>query len=297
MPATEQDKISLPIHNWDALQELEEAQEFFSNDANGEVVRLLDENYRSPDTVGLNVGSSSGIADLANREALRLLEQERDHLSYFTGVCGAAGITSGAILNPAGFLLLALIYNPLSRVAKLGRTIKVMRLLLEEFKGVGIQIFPCLKVPGHELIDLFVIFPERVYLLISIRSKSKEEAKVVYSEGNETLYVKHKGRRLRKWQPCPLVELSDYHTWLSKNRRQFGISADAIRKYSVIKTLILFPPMQIERHNEHLYTKMGDMTALAIPRKGTIFVIQEAEILEFVKGCLTQAESKAKKKQ
>ena len=242
MPATAQDNVKLPIHNWDAL---------------------------------------------------RQLKREMDYLTNVSSVCGAAGIASGALLNPAGFLLLTLIYKPLIRVTKLVRIIKVMELLLEEFEGIGIQIYPCLEVPEHEPLDLFVIIPERAYLLISIRSKSKNEAKAVYNEANETLYVKHKSRGLRKWLPCPLVELGDYHAWLSKNRRQFGISANAIRKYSVIKTLILWKPMQIDQHREPLYTKMGEMTPLAISRKGTILVIHEDEVLDFVKACLTQVEVKA----
>lgn len=244
MPATEEDNITLPLHNWEALHQL---------------------------------------------------ELEKDYFSNVSGGMGVVGVASGTLLNPAGFLLLALAYRPFIRVTKLVRITKVMRLLLEEFEGQGIQIFPCLQVPSHEPLDLFVIVPQKAYLLISIRSKSNSEAKVVYNEANETLYIKHKGRSIRKWLPCPLVELSDYHAWLGKNRRQFGISANAIRKYPVIKTLVLWKPMQIKHHREHLYSQVGEMTALTLSRKGTALVIEENEILDFVKSCLVQAEARATK--
>ena len=243
MQATEQNKITLPLHNWEALHQLEREKNYFSN---------------------------------ATAES-------------------AAGIASSPSLGSPEFLVLTLAYKPLNRVTKLVRIIKVMRLLLEEFSSQGIQIFPCLEVPDHEPIDLFVILPEKAYLLISIRSKSTKEAKVIYNEANETLYTKHKSKGLRKWLPCPLVELSDYHAWLGKNRRLFGISANAIRRYSVIKALVLWKPMQIDRHREHLYSKVGEMTALTLSRKGTALLIEEDEILDFVKACLVEAKEKATK--
>lgn len=227
---------------------------------------------------------------LCNWEALQQIEQEREWLSKVAAGIGAVGIAIGTIASP-GFLLMAAAYRPLIQVTKLSRIAEVMRILLEAF-GDQIQVYPCIEVPGAEPLDLLVIAPEKAYLLISIRSKSKkEESKVVYNEANETLYTKHKRRGLRKWLPCPLVELSDYHAWLNKNRREFDISANAIRRYSVIKALVLWKPMEIDRHGEHLYSKMGEATTLSLSRKGTALVIEQNEVLNFVKGCLTQPRS------
>lgn len=229
-----------------------------------------------------------------NWKALEQLEWEKDYLFSGSVKFWAAVFAAGVFFPPA-WVVMGWIYKPLIRVTKLARIIQVMRPLLEELEGQGIQIFPCLEVPDHEPLDLFVILPEKAYLLISIRSKSKSEAKVVYNEANETLYTKHKSKGLRKWLPCPLVELSDYHAWLGKNRRLFGISANAIRRYPVIKTLVLWKPMQIEHHREHLYSQVGEMTTLTLSRKGTALVIEEDEVLDFVKACLVEAKEKATK--
>lgn len=231
-----------------------------------------------------------------NWEALHQIEKERDWISSISGGLSVAGFATGALLNTAGFLLLALAYRPMIRWTKLARIAKIMHLLLEEFEGQRIQIFPCLRVPDHEPLDLFVILPEKAYFIISIRSKSKEEAKVVFKEDNETLYIKHKRKGLRKWLPCPLVELSEYHSWLNKNRKTFGISANAIRKYPVIKTLVLWHPMEIEQHREHLYSKdMEGVNALRLSRKGTALVIKEDEVIDFIKACLAESEAKLAK--
>lgn len=229
---------------------------------------------------------------LHNWEALQQLERERERLSQLAAGIGIAGTAAGAIASP-GFLLLAAAYRPLIRVTKISRIIEVMRSLLEAF-GDQLQIYPCIEVSGAEPIDLLIIAPEKAYLLISIRSKSKkEDSKVIYNEANETLYTKHKRRGLRKWLPCPLVELSDYHAWLNKNRKEFNISANAIRRYPVVKTLVLWKPMEIDRHGEHLYSNMGETTTLSLSRKGTALVIEQDEVLNFVKGCLTRSQSEA----
>lgn len=229
---------------------------------------------------------------LYNWEALRQLEREREWLSQVAAGLGAVGFVSGVIASP-GFLLLAAAYRPLIRATKISRIIEVMRTLLKAF-GDQLQIYPCIDVPGAEPLDLLIIAPEKAYILISIRSKSKkEDSKVIYNEANETLYTKHKRRGLRKWLPCPLVELSDYHAWLNKNRREFDISANAIRRYPVVKTLVLWKPMEIDRHGEHLYSNMGETTTLSLSRKGTALVIEQDEVLNFVKGCITRSPSEA----
>lgn len=234
MQATEQDNVTLPLHGWEALHQLEREKEYLSN-------------------------VSAGF--------------------------GAAGIASGALLGSPGFILLALAYKPLIRVTKLVRIIKVMRLLLEQFEGQRIQIFPCLEVPEHEPLDLYIRFPNS-QLLVSIRSMKDSE--VVYNERTEHLYSKRKKGGLRKWLPCPLVELSDYQAWLYKNRQQFGLSSKQVQKVPLAKVLLLWNSTMIHSHREHLYTSVGNLQLLALKRKGTTFVIKENDIVNFVKSYLDQ---------
>jgi hypothetical protein len=230
---------------------------------------------------------------LHNWEALHQLEKEQEILVVEGTVTSAVAAGAGVFGNPIGFLIFALAYKPLIRLGKLARIIKVMRVLLEEFQDMGILVFPCLQVPEHEPLDLFVIFPEQIYLLISIRSKG--ECKIVFNEGREMLYTKHERKGLRRWLPCPLVELSDYHSWLGKNRRTFGISANAIRKYSVIKLMVVWKPTQLERHREHLYHNQASMPVLSLSRKGTALVIEEEEVLSFVRATLAHNQAKVSK--
>jgi hypothetical protein len=91
------------------------------------------------------------------------------------------------------------------------------------------------------------------------------------------------------------VELSGYHSWLGKNRRTFGISANAIRKYPVIKALILWKPTRLERHREHLYNQVAEMPILALSRKGTALVIEEEDVLSFVRASLAHNQAKVAK--
>jgi len=230
---------------------------------------------------------------LHNWEALHQLEKEQDSLVLQGTVSTAVAAGAGVFGNPVGFFIFALAYRPLIRLGKLARILKVMRVLLEEFQDDGILVFPCLQVPEHEPLDLFVIFPKKVHLLISLRSKG--DCKIVFNEENETLYTKYKGKRIKKWLPCPLVELSDYQFWLGKNRRTFGITADGIRKYPVIKLMVLWKPTRLEHHREHLYNQMADMSVLALSRKGTALVIDEEDVLSFVRATLAHNQAKVAK--
>jgi hypothetical protein len=116
--------------------------------------------------------------------------------------------------------------------------------------------------------------------------------KIVFNEENETLYTKYKNKRMKKWLPCPLVELSDYQFWLGKNRRTFGITVDGIRKYPVIKLMVLWKPTRLEHHREHLYNQMAEMPVLALSRKGTALVIDEEDVLSFVRATLAHNQAK-----
>jgi hypothetical protein len=77
------------------------------------------------------------------------------------------------------------------------------------------------------------------------------DAEITFKEANETLYVRRKDKGAKKWQPDPLLELSDYQTWLRNNRQQFGISSKEVRK-PLVKVLVLSGGTKIKQHQEHL---------------------------------------------
>ncbi|MGB3205672.1 MAG: hypothetical protein WBB28_11845 [Crinalium sp.] len=227
---------------------------------------------------------------LHNWEAIKRLEWEKDCLSRGSATFWFAVFATGVFFSPL-WVLMGLVYKPMIRVTKLARIVKVMRPLLEEFEEQGIQIFPCLKVPEHEPLDFYIRFPE-AQLLVSIRSM--KDAEVVYNEKTEHLYSRKNKKKggLRKWLPCPLVELSDYQAWLYKNRQLFGLTSKQVQKFPLAKVLVLWNTTTIQEHRKELYTSIGSLELLALKRKGTAFVIQEDNIVHFVKAYLEQYKQK-----
>ncbi|MBD2598297.1 hypothetical protein H6G74_28810 [Nostoc spongiaeforme FACHB-130] len=223
-----------------------------------------------------------------NEAALEMLREAKDYESTVALAASGAALATGGVVHPLGWLLFGLAYKPLIRIEKLTRLEKLTALLLDEFKSEGIQVFPVLQIEDKNPIDLFIKFPRKTHLFISIRSKGDSE--IVYNEKRELLQVKRKNKGgLRTWEPCPLVELADYKSWLDKNRNLFGMSSREAQKTPTAKVLVLWPPSKTaDDHNSHLYSEVGSMRILALRRKGTAFVIQQEETTEFIKAWLAQ---------
>lgn len=224
-----------------------------------------------------------------NEAALEGLREAKNVDSTVALAASGSAIATGTI-SPAGWLLFGLAYKPSVRVEKIARLEKLTTILLEEFKSKGIQVFPVLQVEDKNPIDLFIRFPRTTHLFISIRSQGNRE--IVYNEAREVLQVKRKDKNaLKIWKPCPLVELADYERWLNKNRDLFGMSSREAQKTPTAKVLVLWSPTKaIEHHREHLYSEVGNMKILAFRRKGTAFVIQKEEVIEFIKTWLAKYE-------
>jgi hypothetical protein len=225
-----------------------------------------------------------------NEAALERIREGKDYESTVALVASGAALASGGMVHPLGWVLFALAYKPLVRVEKLARLEKLTTLLLQEFKSQGIQVFPVLKVEDNHPIDLFIRFPKKAHLIVSIRSRGDSE--VVYNEKREILQVKKKNKSgLTTWRPCPLVELSDYERWVTKNRALFGMTSKEVTKTPTAKVLVLWSPTKAASdHNPHLYSEMGSIRLLALRRKGTAFVIQQEEVTELVKAWLAKYE-------
>ncbi len=225
-----------------------------------------------------------------NKAALKRIREEKDYESTVALAAGGTALISGSLINPAALGFFALAYKPLVRSQKLARLEKLGTLIFDEFESLGVQVFLVLPVENNNPIDLFIRFPRKAHLFISIRSRGDSE--VVYNEKREILQVKKKGKNgLTTWKPCPLVELSDYERWLTKNRAIFGMSSKEVTKTPTAKVLVLWSPTKAASdHNPHLYSEMSSMKILALRRKGTTFVIQQEEVIEFIKAWLAKYE-------
>ncbi|GCL38190.1 MULTISPECIES: hypothetical protein [Sphaerospermopsis] len=214
------------------------------------------------------------------------LEGLREAKNVDPAVLAASDSEIATGTSPAGWSRFGLAYKPSVRVEKIARLEKLTTILLEEFKSEGIEIFPVLQVEDKNPIDLFIRFPRKTHLFISIRSLGDRE--VVYNEAREILQVRKKNKGgLTTWKPCPLLELADYEKWLNKNRSLFDMSSREATKTRTAKVLVLWhPTRKASNLNEHLYAEVGSMRTLALRRKGTMFVIQEEEVTELVKSWL-----------
>ncbi|MBD2458470.1 hypothetical protein H6G80_30940 [Nostoc sp. FACHB-87] len=224
---------------------------------------------------------------LHNEAALEWLRKMKDYQSTVAMAAGSAALLTGGWIHPFGWAAFVLAYKPLVITQKLARLEKLTTMLWEEFKSEGIQVFP---FPGSEdnHIDLFVRFPRTTHLFISIRSLGDRE--VVYNEAKEVLQVRKKNKcGLTTWKPCPLLELAAYEKWLNKNRDQFFMTSREATKTPTAKVLVLWNPTKPASNlNEHLYSSVGNMRILALRRKGTMFVISQEEVIEFVRAWLAQ---------
>lgn len=223
-----------------------------------------------------------------NEAALAGLREAKDYESALALAASGSALATGGFFYPAGWVFFALAYKPLIRVQKLARLEILTARLLSELKSEGIQVFPVLQIESKNPIDLFIRFERKTHLFISIRSIGDRE--VVYNENREILQLRKKSKNgLTTWKPCPLIELADYEKWLNKNRDKFLMSSREATKTPTAKVLVLWPPTKAAPNlNAHLFSEVGSMRILALRRKGTIFVIQEEEVTEFVRAWLAQ---------
>ena len=69
------------------------------------------------------------------------------------------------------------------------------------------------------------------------------------------------------------------------------MSSREAQKTPTAKVVVLWPPTKaVDDHKEHLYTEVGNMKILALKRKGTAFVIEKEEVIEFVTAWLAKYE-------
>jgi hypothetical protein len=224
---------------------------------------------------------------LHNHAALSQLKQERDRLSLEATVAKTDATATPAEITAIDFPY-AIVYPSNIRIEKLTRLITIMEALLNEFEPSGIRIFPTITQPEGNPIDLFVQFPYKAHIIISIRSKGKGQ--VVYQPERKMLYFKRSDKGTRIWLPCPLSELGRYTMWMNKNRLMFGMSSKEIRNLPLAKVLVLWEPTSLNRHRQHLDSTVGSVERFAITGKGVAFLIMKEEVTDFIKAYLASYE-------
>ncbi|MCD8488279.1 MAG: hypothetical protein LRZ84_16475 [Desertifilum sp.] len=237
-------------------------------------------------------------APLDNREALQKLELEKDELSALIASIGFSSLVAGLATFSIAWLGLLLAWKPMVRLEKVARLIELMKLILENFEEMGVEMLPLQKIPKAEPVDLFIRFPGKEFILFAIRSHANDT--VIYNESRDAFRIKRQrsegiGRRpgLSRWKPDPLTDLGEQEFWFRKNCRNFfGGNARATRR-PIAKVLIVWNPTQLGEHQEHLYQTMGEQKFLFIPRKqgGAFYVITKNQVTDFIRAYLAHRQS------
>lgn len=228
-------------------------------------------------------------AFLSNREALKQLEQDRNELTrycYGIGLGSIAASLTNQLWLAAGISALAV---SLTRLQKTSQIFFNMGRLIEAFESQEVEITPRLPVPGHGSLDLLLKFtiPPKAVFAIAFRSQGK--SKILYKEEKQALYVRRRsGGGLNRWTPDHIERLALQESWLKQNQLElFGFSARDKRR-PCIKLLVLTGETKIGSNLEHLYVTMGDQRVLLLRRRASIYVMEEHQLIPFIRAWFTQ---------
>lgn len=243
-----------------------------------------------PPTTPQNDASQSNAPTVSNREVLQQLEREREVLTAQCLLLGTGMVLGLAFWNSGVALGLAPLAILLKRLQKVSQLVLLMGVILDEFESLGVELFSRLDVPNCQPLDLFIRFPTKIFLIISIRSMGK--SKIVFNEKTENLYVKRKGKGMKKWLPDPLTELSDYQAWLRKDRRDlFGGSSNDTRRPTA-KVLVLWGEAEPGNHPEHWYDTVDGQKFLWIRKKGAVAIVKSEQVIDLIKAYLARYRDK-----
>jgi hypothetical protein len=205
---------------------------------------------------------------------------------------GTAGLGLASIgVTPALLLALSASYKVADGITKCTRLEEVLKLLLvDKFKDLRIEAFPLLPTKvAHEseYVDLYIRFPERTQIFITLRSE--EGRSVIYNEAKEKLQVKKgKKRGIANMRPCPLTILNKGKNWLNRNRKTFGLSSRQVTKVPTIRLLVLWGDTALLEHRNELYTSVGNNKYLAVQKDGaTTFVVKKEDMIAFIEDWLS----------
>lgn len=209
----------------------------------------------------------------------------------------AAALAVGAGTIPVGtplVLMGGLIAGSVNASLILKRSRKIQSILENgeginaTFKDRSPQIFCDLPVPEQGRLDILVRFPlapQKAIFAIALRSHGK--SKVYYDERKEALYLRTRGG-WKLWKPDHIERLALQESWLRRNRQAelFGVSSKD-KNRPVIKLLVLTKETKIGQHSDSLYTQVGDQRVLLLRRRSSVYVLEEDQLLPFIKAWFT----------
>jgi len=228
-----------------------------------------------------------------NQAEFKRLEEEDRWLSDTYTAVGAIDATSIVVPEPvtsSGSLLVGTVTPQLmlKRTQKIQSLLKNGRALAEAFADQQIQITTDLAVPDNGRLDLFVKFPlppKKAIFTIALRSQGK--GTIIYNEQKESLYIRPGSGGFKPWKPDHIERLALQEFWLRQNRQAelFGTSSRD-KNRSAVKLLVATGQTKIGKHSDSLYTEIGDQRVLLLRRRSSIYVLEESQLLPFIKAWL-----------
>ena len=218
---------------------------------------------------------------LQNDRALQYLKKKQsDWNKILIGIAGAStlgmpGMPLIALFGGLGTALSIELSIPIDQV------VKIMEMLLNEFKDEGITITPRVETK-QGLIDLIVKTADERYFAFMLRSNG--DSRVRWREDRQQFYVVRKRGR-PKWSGLNLLgdrlnsmilSLKDEENHLvGENKKQ--------RKKGLIKAIVLLNKTTIDQNNDpqHL-VNFGNTTALKVCGTATYFLVDEKNMVRFL---------------
>ena len=219
---------------------------------------------------------------LQNDRALQYFKKKQSNWNKI--LLGIAGATS---LGFAGMPLIALFGGlgtalSIELSLPIDRIVKTMEMLLNEFKEEGITITP--RIKGNDgIIDLFVKTADGRYFALMLRSNG--DSRIKWRKDRQQFYTLGRGRN-SQWGRLELLgeQLNRIVLSLKKEKHPVVGLTNGERNKAFTKVVVLTGKTRLDQNNDpDLVVPFGCTTALRITAKSTYYVINLADLGNFVK--------------
>ena len=219
---------------------------------------------------------------LQNDRALQYFKRKQSNWNnILIGIAGAtslgfAGMPLVSLFGGLGTALSIELSIPIDRI------VKTMEMLLDEFQDEEIIIIP--RVKGADgIIDLFVKTADKRYFAIMLRSNG--DSRIKWKKDRQQFFALGK-RRNSQWGKLELLgdELNRIVLDFKKEKNPIVGFTNAERNRAFTKVIALTGQTRLDPNNDpDLVISFGRTTALRITTKSTYYVVNLADLGNFIK--------------
>ena len=218
---------------------------------------------------------------LQNEVALEKYKKERRKLNDFaisiTAAASAAFFVGVYVLAVPGVVASRGI---LEYSTPIDFIVKVMEILLEEFKAEGITITPRVKT-AEGMIDLLIRTADRRYFALMLRSNG--DSKVNWREDRQELFVMNK--RTAKWTGIYSLgqKISKIMLHLKAEKNSLMGSSNTERNKITVKAIVLTSKTKIDPDNDPLVlVNFSSSKVLRVQADTVIHIVNQEDLVNFL---------------